>query len=51
MTLVAIVLALYLLWINRRQLWVFQRWRLLLGLAVLAALVALGADRGARLVF
>lgn len=50
-TLVAIVLALYLFWINRRQLWVSQHWRLLSGLAVLAALVALGADRGARLVF
>lgn len=50
-TLVAIVLVLYLFWINRRQQWVSQRWRLLSGLAVLAVLIALGADRGARLVF
>lgn len=50
-TLAAIILALYVFWINRRKQWVSQRWRLLSGLAVLAALIALGADRGARLVF
>ncbi|MBI3803539.1 MAG: DUF2231 domain-containing protein [Nitrospirae bacterium] len=50
-TAVGILLTGYLLWINKKKNWVSHRWRLLLGLAVLSALVALGADRGGRLVF
>lgn len=50
-TAVGILLTGYLFWINRKEKWASHRWRLLLGLAVLSALVALGADRGGRLVF
>jgi uncharacterized membrane protein len=50
-TLFGIVLSAYLFWINERGKWRSQRWRLLLGLVFLAFLVAMGADRGARLVF
>ncbi|MCG3117858.1 MAG: DUF2231 domain-containing protein [Candidatus Manganitrophus sp. SA1] len=50
-TAVGILLTGYLFWINQKKNWASQRWRLLLGLAVLSALVALGADRGGRLVF
>ena len=41
----------YLFWINQKEKWASQRWGLLFGLVVLSALVALGADRGGRLVF
>lgn len=50
-TAVGILLAGYLFWINQKGNWASHRGRLLLGLAVLSALVALGADRGGRLVF
>lgn len=50
-TLFGILLALYLFWINRRAKWVSHRWGLLFGMLILSALVTLGADRGARLVF
>lgn len=50
-TLFASVLGGYLLWLNRKDRWATHRWGLLLGLFVLAVLVTLGADRGARLVY
>lgn len=46
-----ILLTLYLFWINISGRWNTQRWAFLFGLAVLSALVAMGADRGGRLVF
>jgi uncharacterized membrane protein len=49
--LLSTVLSLYLFWMNRPGRWTAHKWRLLLGLVVLALLVTLGADRGARLVF
>ena len=50
-TLLGIVLSISLFRINQKGRWASQRWRLLFGLVVLSALVALGADRGGRLVF
>ncbi len=50
-TLVGVFLSIYLFRINQRGQWASQRWRFLFGLVVLSALVALGADRGGRLVF
>lgn len=50
-TLLSALLSLYLFWINRKEKWISQRWGFLLGLMILSALVTLGADRGARLVF
>ena len=39
------------IWINKKGKWASHRWGFLMGLVILAALVALGADRGGRLVF
>lgn len=50
-TLFGTVLSVYLFWINASKRWISQRWGLLLGLGVLSLLVAMGADRGGRLVF
>ncbi|MFY9269529.1 MAG: DUF2231 domain-containing protein [Candidatus Manganitrophaceae bacterium] len=50
-TAVGILLTGYLFWINKKGNWVSQRWGLLFGLVVLSGLVAMGADRGGRLVF
>ena len=50
-TMVGIFLSIYLFRVNQKGKWASQRWRLLFGLVVLSALVALGADRGGRLVF
>ncbi|MBI3803546.1 MAG: DUF2231 domain-containing protein [Nitrospirae bacterium] len=50
-TLLGILLSSYLSWINHKGKWASHRWRLLAGLVIFSALVALGADRGARLVF
>lgn len=50
-TLVGTALSFYLFWVNQKEKWHSQRWGLLMGLALLSALVALGADRGGRLVF
>jgi len=41
----------YFFWVDRKSVWPFHRWGLLAATAVLAALVAMGADRGARLVY
>jgi uncharacterized membrane protein len=50
-TSLGIFLSFYLSWINRNKKWPTQRWGLLLGLLILSALITVGADRGARLVF
>lgn len=50
-TLLGAVLSVYLFWINVSRKWISHRWGLLLGLIVLSFLVAMGADRGGRLVF
>lgn len=50
-TLWGLLLSTYLFWINKKVKWKSQRWGLLIGLILLAALVSLGADRGGRLVF
>ncbi|MGB3941559.1 MAG: DUF2231 domain-containing protein [Candidatus Manganitrophaceae bacterium] len=50
-TAVGILLTGCLFWINKKGNWASQRWGLLFGLVVLSGLVALGADRGGRLVF
>ncbi len=43
--------AIFCLWVNQRNKWPRHRWGLLIGSLILASLVSLGADRGARLVF
>ncbi|MCG3112556.1 MAG: hypothetical protein MCM46_12145 [Candidatus Manganitrophus sp. SB1] len=48
---VGILLTIYLFWINGWGKWRSQRWAFLFGLMILSALVAMGADRGGRLVF
>jgi uncharacterized membrane protein len=50
-TTIGVLLSIYLFWINKKKKWLSQRWGLLLGLMILSALVTLGTDRGARLVF
>lgn len=50
-TLLGTSLSAYLVWITRRGTWASHRWALFSGLVLLGALVILGADRGARLVF
>lgn len=50
-TLFSIMLSVYFLWANERKKWPRHRWGLLIGLLLLALLLSLGADRGARLVF
>ena len=50
-TAVGVLLTGYLIWINNKGKWASHRWGFLMGLVILAALVALGADRGGRLVF
>ena len=41
----------YFVWVDRRLKWPFHRWGLLAATTLLAALVAMGADRGAQLVY
>jgi len=41
----------YFFWVDRKLKWPFHRWGLLAATAVLTVLVAMGADRGARLVY
>lgn len=48
---VRILLTIYLFWINGWGKWRSQRWAFLFRLMILSALVAMGADRGGRLVF
>ncbi len=50
-TAVALLFTIYLFRVNLRQAWPKQRWGILMGLAVICALISLGADRGSRLVF
>jgi uncharacterized membrane protein len=50
-TLLGILLSMYVFLINQKGKWRSHRFGLLFGLVVLSVLVALGADRGARLVF
>lgn len=50
-TAMAVLLAAYLFWINKRNNWSGQRWGFVVGLLLLSVAVALGADRGARLVY
>ena len=50
-TVVGVFLSIYLFWINKTGRWLSQRFVFLLGLMLLSAIVVLGADRGARLVF
>ena len=50
-TLMGVFLSGYIFWINQRKKWISHRWGLLVGLILLSAAVALGADRGGRLVF
>lgn len=50
-TAVGVLLTIYLFWINGWGKWHSQKWGLMLGLVVLSFLVAMGADRGGRLVF
>ena len=50
-TTVGVLLAAYLYWMNNRQVWSTHRWRFAVGLFLLALLLSLGADRGARLVY
>lgn len=50
-TVLGACLSAYVFRITRRGTWVSHRWALFSGLVLLGALVILGADRGARLVF
>jgi uncharacterized membrane protein len=50
-TLIGLGVSSYFLWVNRRGIWPFHRFGLLATTALLAVSVALGADRGARLVY
>ncbi|MBI3358071.1 MAG: DUF2231 domain-containing protein [Nitrospirae bacterium] len=50
-TLFGVGLSCYLYWINTKEKWSTHRWVLLIGFLMLAMLTALGADRGARLVY
>ena len=50
-TTTAVLLAGYLFWVNKRKVWNAHRWGYMIGLIVLASILTLGADRGARLVY
>jgi len=50
-TLFSLLLSAYLFWINSKGRWSSHRWAFALGLFVLCAVVSMGADRGARLVY
>jgi uncharacterized membrane protein len=50
-TLVGALLSVYLVWMNQKGRWNSHRWGFLFGLIFLALLVAMGADRGGRLVY
>jgi len=50
-TTMGVLLAAYLYWMNTGRVWNGHRWRFVVGLLLLAVVLTLGADRGARLVF
>jgi len=50
-TTMGVLLAAYLYWMNKRNVWNAHRWSFVLGLLFLAVVLTLGADRGARLVY
>jgi len=50
-TLLGVLTAGYLFWINYKKMWATHYFRLLIGLMLLSLVVSMGADRGGRLVF